>query len=73
MTFSRELKIGLIGIVALVLLFFTIKFLQGVTLFSEDNIIGVVSREESNALQELDGEEEQDESYDSDQSDFQFA
>lgn len=34
MTISREVKIGLTGIVALVLLFFTIKFLQGVSLFS---------------------------------------
>lgn len=34
MTISREMKIGLAGIVALVLLFFTIKFLQGVNLFS---------------------------------------
>lgn len=34
MKFSRELIIGLTGIVALVLLFFTIKFLQGVKLFS---------------------------------------
>lgn len=34
MKFSRELIIGLTGIVALVLLFFTIKFLQGVNLFS---------------------------------------
>lgn len=34
MKISREAKIGLTGIVALVLLFFTIKFLQGVQLFS---------------------------------------
>ena len=33
MKISREVKIGLTGVVALVLLFFTIKFLQGVTLF----------------------------------------
>lgn len=33
MTISREVKIGLTGIVALVLLFFTIKFLQGINLF----------------------------------------
>ncbi len=34
MKISREVKIGLTGIIALVLLFFTIKFLQGVQLFS---------------------------------------
>ena len=34
MKITREVKIGLTGIVALVLLFFTIKFLQGVQLFS---------------------------------------
>jgi len=34
MKISREAKIGLTGIIALVLLFFTIKFLQGVQLFS---------------------------------------
>ena len=34
MKISREAKIGLAGIIALVLLFFTIKFLQGVQLFS---------------------------------------
>lgn len=34
MKISREVKIGLTGLVALVLLFFTIKFLQGVSLFS---------------------------------------
>ena len=33
MTISREVKIGLAGIIALVLLFFTIKFLQGISLF----------------------------------------
>ena len=45
MTFSRELKIGLIGIVALVLLFFTIKFLQGVTLFSAHDTYYIVFRD----------------------------
>ena len=34
MKVSREVKIGLAGIVALVLLFFTIKFLQGISLFT---------------------------------------
>ncbi|MBO4802077.1 MAG: MCE family protein [Bacteroidaceae bacterium] len=34
MKISREVKLGLTGIVALVLLFFTIKFLQGVKLFT---------------------------------------
>lgn len=34
MKISREAKIGLSGLIALVLLFFTIKFLQGVTLFT---------------------------------------
>lgn len=34
MKISREAKIGLTGIIALVLLFFTIKFLQGVQLFT---------------------------------------
>ena len=34
MTISREVKIGLAGIIALVLLFFTIKFLQGISLFN---------------------------------------
>lgn len=34
MKISREAKIGLTGIIAIVLLFFTIKFLQGVQLFS---------------------------------------
>ena len=33
MKISREVKIGVTGIIALVLLFFTIKFLQGVSLF----------------------------------------
>ncbi|MCR4994237.1 MAG: MlaD family protein [Bacteroidales bacterium] len=33
MKISREVKIGLSGLVAIVLLFFTIKFLQGVSLF----------------------------------------
>lgn len=33
MTISREVKIGVTGIIALVLLFFTIKFLQGVNIF----------------------------------------
>lgn len=33
MKIPREVKIGVTGIVALVLLFFTIKFLQGITLF----------------------------------------
>ncbi len=34
MTISREAKIGFAGIIALVLLFFTIKFLQGISLFN---------------------------------------
>lgn len=34
MKISREVKIGLTGLIALVLLFFTIKFLQGVSLFT---------------------------------------
>lgn len=34
MKISREAKIGLAGLIALVLLFFTIKFLQGVNLFT---------------------------------------
>ncbi len=34
MKISREAKIGLTGIIALILLFFTIKFLQGVQLFT---------------------------------------
>lgn len=38
MKISREVKIGLTGVVALVLLFFTIKFLQGVQLFSNQDI-----------------------------------
>lgn len=37
MKISREVKIGLTGVVALVLLFFTIKFLQGVQLFSSQD------------------------------------
>ena len=38
MTISREVKIGVSGIIALVLLFFTIKFLQGVSLFHTQDI-----------------------------------
>lgn len=38
MKVSREVKIGVAGVVALVLLFFTIKFLQGVSLFSSSDI-----------------------------------
>lgn len=34
MKISREAKIGITGLIALVMLFFTIKFLQGVSLFS---------------------------------------
>ena len=37
MNFSKEAKIGTAGVVALVLLFFTIKFLQGVSLFSSSD------------------------------------
>ncbi len=36
--FSREAKIGIAGVVALILLFFTIKFLQGVSLFSSSDL-----------------------------------
>lgn len=42
MSFSREIKIGLIGIVALVLLFFTIKFLQGISLFTQHDSYYIV-------------------------------
>ena len=42
MSFSRELKIGLVGIVALVLLFFTIKFLQGISLFTPHDTYYIV-------------------------------
>lgn len=42
MSFSREIKIGLIGIVALVLLFFTIKFLQGISLFTQHDSYHIV-------------------------------
>lgn len=38
MTISREVKIGVAGVAALVLLFFTIKFLQGVSLFSSSDV-----------------------------------
>ncbi len=37
MNIPREVKIGVIGVVALVLLFFTVKFLQGVSLFSQQD------------------------------------
>ena len=37
MKLSREVKIGLSGIIALILLFFTIKFLQGFDLFSSQD------------------------------------
>ena len=38
MKISREAKIGVAGVIALVLLFFTIKFLQGVSLFSSSDV-----------------------------------
>ena len=38
MKISREVKIGITGLIALVLLFFTIKFLQGVSLFTTQDI-----------------------------------
>ena len=38
MKFSREAKIGVVGVIALVLLFYTIKFLQGVNPFSVSDI-----------------------------------
>lgn len=38
MKISREAKIGLAGIIALVLLFFTIQFLRGISLFSANDI-----------------------------------
>ena len=37
MKLSREVKIGLSGVIALVLLFFTIQFLQGKDLFSSQD------------------------------------
>jgi len=37
MTIPREAKIGIIGIIALALLYFTVKFLQGVNIFSQQD------------------------------------
>lgn len=38
MNIPREAKIGLIGIIALALLYFTVKFLQGVNIFSQQDV-----------------------------------
>ena len=38
MKISREVKIGFVGIIALVLLFFTIKFLQGINVFTTNDV-----------------------------------
>ncbi len=35
MTIPREVKVGITGVIALVLLFFTIKFLKGITIFQK--------------------------------------
>lgn len=44
MKISKEVKIGAVGVVALVLLFFTIKFLQGVSLFSSSDVYYITFR-----------------------------
>ena len=49
MKFTKEIKIALVSILGIVVLFFGLQFLKGLSVFSSDNtmyyrIVGVVAR-----------------------------